>query len=97
MRFTLPIYVLAAVSATVAENCAVCPDTLLPGVSEIGWSLVFHSEVDENVMFCGYHGQSFRRPYPKPISTFCEYTNSGTLIPKDGSWHLCRKTVDVEN
>ncbi|KAJ7668007.1 hypothetical protein B0H17DRAFT_1142664 [Mycena rosella] len=66
------------------------------GVSEIGWNLVFPCEVAENVMFCGYHGQSDRNLYPKPISMFCEYTtNNGTLIQNENAWHLCQQTVNV--
>jgi hypothetical protein len=55
MRIPLfvPAFVLAAAAAVAADNCAVCPTTLLPGVAEIVWTLVFNRNVAENVMFCG--------------------------------------------
>jgi hypothetical protein len=56
MRFTLsvPVFVLAAAAAASADKCAVCKDTLLPGVAEIVWTLVFNRTVADNEMFCGY-------------------------------------------
>ena len=56
MRISLfvPTFVLAAAATVAADNCAVCPTTLLPGVAEIVWTLVFNRNVAENVMFCGY-------------------------------------------
>ena len=56
MRFTvsLPVFVLAAATAAFADKCAVCPDSVPPGVSEIAWGLVWNRDVADNQMFCGY-------------------------------------------
>ncbi|KAJ6463976.1 hypothetical protein C8R45DRAFT_1220079 [Mycena sanguinolenta] len=98
MRFTvsLPALVLAAATAAFAAKCAICPNTLPPGVSEIAWSLVWSRDVAVNQMFCGYQGKG--RGNPNPVQTFCMfYDNNGTRIENDQSWHLCPNTAKVTN
>ncbi|KAJ7463734.1 hypothetical protein FB451DRAFT_1493391 [Mycena latifolia] len=94
MRFTTPLFMLAAAAAAAAEICAVCK-TLLPGPAEIAWSLVFNREVAENVMFCGYRGAE--RGNPNPVQTFCTYTsNNGTFIKNYESLQACPKVVKLK-
>ncbi|KAJ7704401.1 hypothetical protein B0H17DRAFT_1193647 [Mycena rosella] len=95
MRFALTVFVLAAVAAATKPppECAVCPKTLPPGVSEIAWTRVAADE-DAGTMFCGYRGKE--RGNPKTLETFCSYYNNGTLIKNPGSLKACPKTVKVE-
>ncbi|KAF7326435.1 hypothetical protein MSAN_02512100 [Mycena sanguinolenta] len=97
MRFavSLPVFILAFAAAAAAGNCAICPDTLPPGVSEIGWRLVFHRDVADNQMFCGYRGAE--RDNPHPVQTFCVYNdNNGTRIENEQGWDTCPQTVKVK-
>jgi hypothetical protein len=53
MRFTIPLFALVAAATAAAQKCAVCRDTIPPGVAEISWTLVFNRTISDNVMFCG--------------------------------------------
>ncbi|KAF7368501.1 hypothetical protein MVEN_00173300 [Mycena venus] len=81
-------------TTTAAAKCAICPSTLLPGVAEIAWGLVWDREVAENAKFCGYKGAE--RKNPKPVYTFCMYTiSNGTRIENDESLQACPKMVPL--
>ncbi|KAJ7686312.1 hypothetical protein B0H17DRAFT_1204364 [Mycena rosella] len=91
--FFVPAFVLAAAAAVVADKCAVCPTTLLPGVTEILWTLVFNRNVAENVMFCGFRGKGRNN---STAQTFCTYNdNNGIFIANDMSLQACPKKVKV--
>ncbi|KAF8208149.1 hypothetical protein K438DRAFT_1961664 [Mycena galopus ATCC 62051] len=95
MRFTIsaPLLVLAAASSAVlADQCgAVCPNSLLPGVSEIVWHLVWNRTIADNVKFCAYHGTGRQK---SQAQTFCMYNdNNGTIIYNEQSLQACPKTV----
>ncbi|KAJ7855554.1 hypothetical protein B0H13DRAFT_2357772 [Mycena leptocephala] len=94
MRF-IPLFALVAAATAAAQQCAVCRDTIPPGVAEINWTLVFNRTIGDNVMFCGYRGSSFRNPTGKP-QTFCEYTmDNGTFIANEESYSTCTKQVEL--
>ncbi|KAJ7337463.1 hypothetical protein DFH08DRAFT_812799 [Mycena albidolilacea] len=106
MRFTLsvPVFVLAAAAAASADKCAVCKDTLLPGVAEIVWTLVFNRTVADNeivaMVYAAYMSKRYRGRgrNNSTAQTFCTYTaNTGTIIPNDQSLQACPKKVTVVN
>jgi hypothetical protein len=51
MRFIVPFFALVAATAATAQQCTVCRDSIPPGVSEIGWGLVFNRTIGDNIMF----------------------------------------------
>ncbi|KAJ6563650.1 hypothetical protein DFH09DRAFT_478538 [Mycena vulgaris] len=99
MRFAITsAFIVVALGATAttttAAKCAICPSTLLPGVAEIAWGLVWDREVAEDVKFCGYKGAE--RKNPNPVYTFCMYTiSNGTRIENEESLQACPKTVKL--
>ncbi|KAJ7511637.1 hypothetical protein B0H11DRAFT_1952361 [Mycena galericulata] len=92
MRITFSVLFLGFATVASAGSCAICPDTLLPGVSEITWGRVWNRDVD--VMFCGYKGKE--RNNPRPVQTFCMYNDNGMRIEDEDSLQAYPKAVKVQ-